>query len=185
MKVGLWFLTLAADFIIRESQAVPSSTEEGSWSKCSVTCGEGYQTKQQTLNKFTFGEIKNQTIRRSCNLQVCPSYLGWPRIHFYGTFVANCPTTNNFRCFFNNDKFCPVCNTFRLTTATEVKFHQAGPTVHRYGFQRGSADPMGNGHFYFDGAKVTSACWKPGQACLTKDPIVGRKVTDKNTGRMV
>uniref|UniRef100_H2Z1F8 Uncharacterized protein n=1 Tax=Ciona savignyi TaxID=51511 RepID=H2Z1F8_CIOSA len=52
-------------------------------------------------------------------------------------------------------------------------------------FSRGSANPMGNGHFYFVNAHVTSACWERGKDCVTKDPIVERKVTDKNTGRMV
>ena len=38
------------------------------------------------------------------------AYLGKPRFHFSGQFVADTTTANNIRCQYDTKNFCPVCN---------------------------------------------------------------------------
>ncbi|CAK8681482.1 unnamed protein product [Clavelina lepadiformis] len=112
------------------------------------------------------------------------AYLDWPRIHFSGKFVGDVPTTNNFRCYFQPDDFCPTCNTDHAATGA-MAAHVKDSRTPRFDFPTIYPYRLGNGHFYFHDTKVTSVCWKGESDCVTKDPIVERPVENPSRGRMV
>nr|XP_039257164.1 uncharacterized protein LOC120333844 [Styela clava]XP_039257165.1 uncharacterized protein LOC120333844 [Styela clava] len=73
----------------------------GYWSQCSTSCGSGYQ---RWICISGMDECRsNET--RPCFIKFCPSYLSFPRMHFYGQFTADVNTINNVRCNYVNKRF--------------------------------------------------------------------------------
>nr|XP_018673437.2 uncharacterized protein LOC108951128 [Ciona intestinalis] len=190
-------------FIVQASAGPVSSTSDGNlghkrvqaesqgtwskwtaWSDCSASCGNGTRIRQRfciSNREQTCHGLSRQQMQ--CYDFVCPSYLSWPRIHFFGTLNANCPTVNNFLPLYNNDRFCPTCNTFRQKTVGKVR--TGGHSEEKLTYQSTQMNPMGNGHFYFSNTVITSACWKPGEECDEKDFLAKRRMTYVAPGRMV
>jgi hypothetical protein len=96
------------------------------------------------------------------------SYLGFPRIHFAGTFQADPSTINNDPAHFDDDRFV-------------ARFQQPGP-----GATNGWWNPSGSGAWRIRGCKVTSALSGDGRS--TGDAAVGgtlAQATDRVSGKLV
>ncbi|XP_076814934.1 uncharacterized protein LOC143461064 isoform X2 [Clavelina lepadiformis] len=189
----LIILLYLGSFQMIEHALASDWSEWSSWSGCSVTCGPGVRHRQRLCiqgDSLPRDGGRPSSCRGSkilhdkCYAQLCPSYLDWPRIHFKGKFVSDVPTTNNFRCFFQPDGFCPTCSTNRAKTGTMASYMK-GTSLPRFEFTKASGNALGNGHFYFHETKVMSACWSGKSDCVIKDPIVGRKIENPYHARMV
>nr|XP_018673405.1 uncharacterized protein LOC100186290 isoform X1 [Ciona intestinalis] len=154
------------------------------WSGCSASCDKGTQMRWRRCNT---GENCSGTVEqtRQCHELICPSYLGYPRLHFAGHLVVDTPTSNNFRCLFNAKAFCPTCNTERYESVMSTILTKNGPTLRKHYFAPLQANAMGTGHFYFTEAFTKSVCWEPGKPCSKSDPITNRAVGYTVPGRMV
>nr|XP_018671579.1 uncharacterized protein LOC100177334 isoform X1 [Ciona intestinalis]XP_018671581.1 uncharacterized protein LOC100177334 isoform X1 [Ciona intestinalis]XP_026694728.1 uncharacterized protein LOC100177334 isoform X1 [Ciona intestinalis] len=168
-----------------KSEAFSAWTKWSSWSACSKTCGAGIRLRERICARTNMtGRCAGSKLQHGrCYEKICSSYLDWPRIHFTGKVFVDTPTTNNYRCYFDNQHFCPHCNTFRNAYASKII--KSNVTLPRYKFSSNTPNPMGTGHFFFHETTVKSVCWEKGKPCTTVDPMVKRKVHGVSPGRMV
>jgi hypothetical protein len=85
------------------------------------------------------------------------TYLGWPRLHFYGKFQTDVSTVNNDPSHFN-------------TAAYDPSWHLPGA-----GASNGWWNPQGSGAWKLWDCSVTSVCYADGTYCddPNTDPVVG------------
>lgn len=85
------------------------------------------------------------------------AYLGWPRMHFFGSFQADMSTVNNDPSHFDVARYVP-------------SWHRPGA-----GATNGWWNPQGTGAWRFFDCAVTSVCYADGSYCddPQSDPLVG------------
>jgi rubrerythrin len=94
------------------------------------------------------------------------SYLGLPRLHFFGKFQADPSTINNNPASYDNDAFQP-------------RFQREEPPVAPFS----SWNPMGSGAFRLDKCVITGVIGRGDDTVATTertDPLVGGRLADDN-----
>nr|XP_039261583.1 uncharacterized protein LOC120337767 isoform X1 [Styela clava] len=163
-KYCIFFLLLCIIECVINTKAAcrQEFSQWSSWTACSSTCSYGHESRKRTKCNPDTASTGAENEQRFCMLRFCPSYLTWPRMHFYGKLIADVSTRNNIRCNYDTKHF--------VTAFGSRSDH--------------NWNPDGSGNIYFTDTTVTSLCTAPG-TCSTSAQIVSSSLREKSRASLV